>query len=218
MHRMDYFFDLISIAYGVFAIRLGYEVWQKRASLFDADLTPDDARLAGSIAFYFLWPPAVLLHEFGHMGTASAFGGTNIQLHFLLYWGYVTFGSISSLRENWWISLAGNAVTLALGLCPLPYIRVLRGSPAWRLILFNFCKFQLFQVLIWYPGLCLFGFDGDFRVIYGPVFWWLGTTLTAVLHGLLLAAYLWADYTPPGKRWVVESILGWQPRPAVTAE
>ncbi len=210
---------LISLVYGFLAVKMCVDVWKARQSLFDDRVTPDDQRLARGIAFYLLWPPAVLLHEGGHALLASLFGAHDIRLHFFGYWGEITYDPTLTDRQDWWVALAGNAVTYALGLALLPLVRWRRTRLIWRIVWFSVAANQWFVVLAWYPLLCLTrAFNGDFSVIYGKDYWWAGSAVVAAVNVLSLAAYLWVSYTQSGQRWVVQRLYQAAPPPATKAE
>lgn len=204
--------NIIALIYGFLCLKTIYEVWQARQTLFVAPMTPDKARLARSMAFFFFWPPAVLLHEGGHALLAVLFGAHGIRLHFFFYWGEISYESGLVDRQDWWIALAGNAVTYALGLGLLPLARAKRVPLLWRIVAFSVASNQLFVVLLWYPGLCLTHmFQGDFNVIYGKEYWWAGSVIVAAVNALTLAGYVWTNYTEGGKLWLARFL--WQAAP-----
>lgn len=204
--------DIIALVYGFLCLKTIREVWQARRTLFVAPMTPDKARLARSMAFYFLWPPAVLLHEGGHALLAALFGAQDIRLHFFFYWGEITYRSGLTDRQDWWVALAGNAVTYTLGLSLLPLARSRRVPLLWRIVAFCVASNQLFVVLLWYPGLCLAHmFQGDFNVIYGKEYWWMGSVVVAAINAVTLAGYVWTNYTEGGKLWLARFL--WQAAP-----
>ena len=149
--------NLLSLVYGVLAVRMAWDVWRGRQSLFDDQVTPEDQRRAQGIAFYLLWPPAVLLHEGGHALVAALFGAHHIRLHFFGYWGEITYDPTLSDRQDWWVALAGNAVTYGWDLSWRWSRVTARRRLIWRIILFSVASNQWFVVLLWYPGLCLTG-------------------------------------------------------------
>jgi hypothetical protein len=203
----DGLLNIISLIYGVIAIKTVIDVWRNRRSLFDSTVTPEDMRLANGIAFYLLWPPIVLLHEGGHALFAALFGAHGIQLHFFGYWGEITYPNTLTARQDWWVSLAGNFVNYAIGIGLALTARYARVSLIWRIILTATAMNQWFVVLFWYPMLCLTGsFQGDFNVIYGRPYWWAGSTITAAIGVVSLVAYCWAAYYEGGKAWVRENL------------
>ncbi len=204
--------DIISVVYGIYAVITLFNVIKNRVSFFDSRITQEDGRLASAFAFCFLWPPAVLLHEGGHALVASYYHARNIQLHFYWYWGEISFDPTITYRQDWWVALAGNIVTYALGFIGLAAARLpsLR-TPIWRTILFSFGSNQLFVVLLWYPALCLFGvFRGDFSAIYGynTPYWWFGSEVVAVVNIITAAGYIWANYTDSGKALIMSYLWG----------
>ena len=199
--------NIISLIYGVLAIRMAYDVWRGRRELFDDRITPQDMRLANGIAFYFLWPPIVLLHEGGHALLATLFGAHGIQLHFFGYWGEITYPPMLTDRQDWWVSLAGNMVNYFLGIALALAARYGKFSLVWRIILTSTAANQWFVVLLWYPMLCLsHSFQGDFNVIYGREWWWAGSVVVAAVNIVSLVAYIWATYYDGGKAWVRENL------------
>ncbi|BDI28648.1 hypothetical protein CCAX7_006990 [Capsulimonas corticalis] len=199
--------NIISIVYGVLAIRMAVDVWRKRRSLFDDQVTPEDLRLANGIASYFLWPPIVLLHEGGHALVAALFGAHGIRLHFFGYWGEITYPPQLTDRQDWWVALAGNLVNYILGIGLALAARYLRVSLIWRIILASAAANQWFVVLLWYPMLCLSGsFLGDFNVIYGKSYWWAGSAIVAAINVISLIGYVWGTYYESGKAWVHKHI------------
>ncbi|MEO7717480.1 MAG: M50 family metallopeptidase [Capsulimonas sp.] len=198
---------IISIVYGVLAIRMAFAVWKGRKSLFDDTVTPEDMRLANGIAFYFLWPPVVLLHEGGHALVAALFGAQGIRLHYFGYWGEITYPNTLTNRQDWWVALAGNVVSYTMGIALALAARYGRVTLIWRIILASAAMEQWYVVLFWYPLLCLTGsFQGDFNVIYGRAYWWAGSTVTAAIGVVSLIAYCWAAYYEGGKAWVRENL------------
>ena len=185
-------FNLIAWFYlGIAALTVWRLVRAGRAT-FDDELTAGDWRLVGEAAFYLVTPAAVVLHELGHAAVVWAFQGRIVAWHFLFYWGYVvpsrSFGAYGDLA----VALAGNLVTLALGLLAGWRVFGRPANAAWNFFWWRFAEIQLSMVLVFYPLLCLFGFGGDFKAIYRLSTAWVSGPLLALHLGLLLL--LWRGW------------------------
>jgi hypothetical protein len=96
-------------------------------------------QLAGGVAFFLLTPVSVLLHEYGHMAAAWSTASRVLGLHYFFYWGYVEYvPSSSSALLAWYVSLAGNFVSYALGVACLAVALLVKLKPVVRLVLYQF--------------------------------------------------------------------------------
>lgn len=178
-------FVLLSYLYlGVSALTL-YRVVRGWRALFDRQLTPDDAHLATSAAFFLLLPPLVALHEAGHAAAVVALGGEVLKVAFYGFMGAVWHASMGP-RDDFFVALAGNLVTVLLGAAVLGWALLRPGHPVSNILRIELARQALFLELVLYPVLCLFT-HGDFRVIYDFGATPLASGLTAGAHALILA-------------------------------
>ncbi len=137
-----------------------------------------------------LTPPLVWLHECGHAAAMRLYGAPDPQIHFFLYWGYVTASTPFTPLQSFVVALAGPLVTWALGWALLAVALLLPLRPAVALALATCGMLQLVLVLVIYPGMSLVGGWGDFTLIYRagvP----LGSLAVGVGHVASLATFAW---------------------------
>jgi hypothetical protein len=184
-------FNLISLFYAGVAVLTLVRLVRRGRAVLGEPLRPDDARLLSATAFYLVTPLAVALHELGHAAVVYALGGRIVDVHFLLYWGYVvpdrSFGPYGDLA----VALAGNLVTLALGLITAWFELERPSRAAVNLLLARFAEIQLSMVLILYPLMCLVGFGGDFLLIY-RLETWPASLPILIMHLGFVAWLVWA--------------------------
>jgi hypothetical protein len=178
-------FNWISLFYAGVAALTSIRLLQRGKAVFGEPLQPADARLLSAAAFYLLTPIAVAFHELGHVALVYALGGRIVGVHFLLYWGYVvpdrSFGPYGDLA----VALAGNLVTLGLGL-GAAWLELERPSrAALNLVWARLAEIQLSMVLVFYPVMCFIGFGGDFLLIYRVETWPVSAPLLAAHLGFL---------------------------------
>jgi hypothetical protein len=142
-------------------------------------------QLAGTVAFFLLVPVGVLLHELGHMVAAWLVGLKVFGLHYFIYWGYVVHASGTDL-QNWFVALAGNFVSYALGVvCLYLAWRLKTGRPAINVMLSQLGILEIVQTLIAYPLMSLDpAFQGDWDTIYS-----LSTPATTIPSAITLAVH-----------------------------
>ncbi len=207
---MGMVFTLLSLWYTWISIQTLRRFWQQRATLFDENLTASDRAALDRGAFFLLIPLGVLLHELGHAAATWQVGGQVAVFRWYVFWGYIIpRGSFSALQD-WWISLAGNAVSVLLGLVAIAAVWLVRGR-AWRYWMLAFGRLQLFYGLIFYPAFSLLAGFGDWPQIYGSLLgradlptgaaslrpWAIGTL---VVHAAFLAVWWAAERTPAVRR------------------
>ncbi len=180
----------------VYLLGAGFTVYQLSKhwrELWLPGLSVQGRNMGAGIAFFLLVPLGVLLHELGHMLAAWSTRSEVLGLHYFLYWGYVEYvPSSSSPLLAWYVALAGNFMSYALGLaCIAAAILLKRLKPALRAILAQLGVLEIVQTLIFYPLMSLDPqFQGDWNTIYSfraPV----ASGATLALHLLSLAAFIY---------------------------
>jgi tetratricopeptide (TPR) repeat protein len=96
-----------------------------------------------------------------------------------------SFGSYGDLA----VALAGNLVTLAIGLLAAWLVLRRPANAAWNFFWWRLAEIQLSMVLVFYPIMCLAGFGGDFRAIYRLKTLWVSAPLLVLHLGAL--ALIW---------------------------
>jgi len=185
-------FSLISIFYLFVGAYTVYQLARNWRTFWDDNYTAEDRNLAGLTAFFLLVPLGVLLHEFGHMLAVWHTGGTVEGLGYFLYWGYVTYipATSDNYLHEWYIALAGNFVSYALGIACLAVAYFgNRLKRVVRAVLYQLGILEILQTLIFYPLLSLAtGFEGDWDTIYSFNFP-AGSAATLAVHLLSLVAF-----------------------------
>lgn len=196
-------FAAISLFYVLVGLHTLFLVVRRWGALRQAVLEPEDARLASKAAFFLLIPPSVLLHELGHALLVWAHGLEVVDFAFYGYMGYVVPSGPAGPLGDFVISLAGNLVTLGIGLGALGLGLFWPGRPFRNILLIDLGRQSLFIVLVFYPVICL-AFPGDFVTIYDFTETPLASAAVAAGHALLLGpGYLWVWK----KRWRPRALL-----------
>jgi tetratricopeptide (TPR) repeat protein len=195
----------LSLLYAFLGIRALWTLAKNWRAFTDDALTAVDRRLASEIAFFVFIPIGVLLHELGHALATLQVGGQVVEFHYAFFYGYVVpRGSFSDLQD-WWISLAGNLVSVVFGFVPLALLPLTRK--VWiKYTMLSLARIQLGWALVGYPLLTLAGFHGDWRTIYGTS--WSLTIPLGIAHASLVVALWLLDHSPKVKRWEVSLFAG----------
>jgi hypothetical protein len=179
----------------VYAIGAGVTLYQLARSwreFFGGRLTQRAAQIAGGVAFFLLVPVGVLLHELAHMLAVWTTGSRVTELGYFVYWGYVSYiPSSESALQEWYVALAGNAASFALGVVSLiAALRLAAARPTLALVLLYLGILEVIQTLVIYPLLSVDpNFDGDWDAIYSfkaP----LASGATLAVHLLALGAFV----------------------------
>ncbi|MEN3315934.1 MAG: [ribosomal protein S5]-alanine N-acetyltransferase [Acidimicrobiaceae bacterium] len=136
-------------------------------SLVDDDFTSADRHVAMQVSVFLIPPVVVLLHELAHAAATVSAGGTVTNFHYGLFEGAVSFTGQLTNGQVWFIALAGNLVSIGMGLAmvaagglagrlrrPLRYILIVGGL------------IEAVFGLIGYPLLSESGRFGDWLLIY----------------------------------------------------
>jgi len=180
-------FDLFSLLFTILALLGLPRLLRGWRALVAPQASAEGEALAVYVAIFLAVPLATLGHELGHLVVARALGAADATLHYRVFWGYVAYSGLLSPRQDWWVALAGNAVSWALAASGLLLSRAAL-PPGLRSAARTFGVVELIHTLVAYPLLSLTDLPGaDWIVIYGrPV--WPGTWGVALLH---LATLLW---------------------------
>lgn len=196
-------FALVSIFYIFIGLQTLALVIKRWRPLTGEVLSPEDARLASKAAFFLLIPPSVLLHELGHAVLVWAYGLEVVDFAFYGYMGYVVPSGRAGPFGDFAISLAGNFVTLIIGLGTLSAGLFLPGRPFRNILLIELGRQSLFIVLVFYPVICL-AFPGDFVTIYDFEKTPVASSIVAAFHALLLGPGYFGVWK---RRWRPRALL-----------
>ncbi|MEW5718902.1 MAG: tetratricopeptide repeat protein [Chloroflexota bacterium] len=198
-------FDLLSLLYAFLGVRAIWTLAKNWRAFADDELTAFDRRLASEIAFFVFIPIGVFLHELGHAIATLQVGGQVVEFHYAFFYGYVVPRGNFTLLQDWWISLAGNLVSVIFGFVPLALLPLTRK--VWiKYTMLALARIQLGWALVGYPLLTLAGFHGDWLTIYGTS--WLLTIPLGVAHTALVLALWLIDRSAFVKRWEVSLFAG----------
>jgi hypothetical protein len=188
-------FDILALLYTVIALLGLPRLLRGWRALVAPEPSADGESLALYVAIFLAIPLATLAHELGHFIVAEALGASDVSLHYRIFWGYVSYAGGLSPRADWWVALAGNAVSwaLAVGGFLLSHTGL---PPGLRSAARIFGMAEMVHTLVAYPLFSLGGLPGaDWSVIYGRPFW-LGTWVVASLHAVSLYG-LYRELRPP---------------------
>ncbi len=160
-------------------------------SFLDADFTASDRRVAMQVAVFLVPPVVVLLHELGHAAATVAVGGHVAAFHYGLFEGSVNFTGDLTNGQVWFIALAGNLVSIGIGLGMVLVGGLLGGiRRSLRYLLIVGGLIEAVFGLIGYPLLSETARFGDWLLIYDfratPVLSWA----TLVVH-IAVVVGLW---------------------------
>ncbi|MDI3340926.1 MAG: hypothetical protein QJR03_10390 [Sphaerobacter sp.] len=180
---------ILSLLMVLVSIRTLVTTVRQRATLFDAAFTRADRQQLAEVAVFLLLPISVLLHEVGHAVAVRAFGGEITGFGYYFFFGYVAHRGFYTAADLFWIALAGNLVSVVLGLAAIALVVLRPLRPPVNYLLLMFGAIDLANSLVFYPLLDFAGnLVGDWSQIYTrdtPVL----SGVTGVIHaGLLLAA------------------------------
>jgi hypothetical protein len=179
-------FDLLSLVFTAIALLGLPRLLRGWRTLVAPEASAEGEALAVYVAIFLAVPLATLGHELGHLVVAKALGDPDASLHYRVFWGYVAHRDLGA-RGNWWVALAGNAVSWAFAAGGLLLARTAL-PPGLRSAARTFGLVEMVHTLVVYPLISLGDFAGaDWATIYGRPFW-IGTWAVAALH---VASLLW---------------------------
>jgi hypothetical protein len=160
-------------------------------SFLDDDFTLADRHVALQVAVFLVPPVVVLLHELAHAAATVAVGGHVTSFHYGLFEGAVGFEGAVTDAQVWFVALAGNLVSIGIGLALLVAGGLCTGvRRSVRYLLLVGGLFEVAFALVGYPLLSESARFGDWLLIYDfgatPALSWL----TLVCHAVLVAG-LW---------------------------
>jgi len=169
-----------------------YQLSKSWHTFWNDELPRQDRQLAVSVAFFMLVPVGVLLHELGHIVAAWSTNSQVLGLHYFVYWGYVEYiPATNDPLLEWYVSLAGNFVSYALGIvCLVAAIFATRLKEVVRVMLAQLGILEMAQTLLLYPLISIDpAFDGDWDTIYSfrvP----FASGLTLAVHVISLVGFV----------------------------
>lgn len=201
---------IVSLIFALVSVKVLVDTIRERRQLFDPDLTPHDRQRIAAAAFFLLFPISVIFHELGHAVLIKAFGASITGYGYYLFYGYVAYIGYLTYAQVFWIALAGNLVSILLGVGALAWVYWRPARPAINYLLLMFAFIDLANSLIFYPALDLLaGFEGDWSQIYSSRTPTL-SIVTGIIHGSLIllciagwrstwARTVYADRTDQGR-------------------
>jgi tetratricopeptide (TPR) repeat protein len=135
------------------------------AGIVDDQLTAVDRHILKQASMLLILPAVVMIHELGHVAAILLLGGTVRDFHYGILWGSVTPDGSFNSAQYLTIFLAGNAMQVLTGLIFL-WIAVMAKAP-WVVALCTYSAlWSIGETLIFYTIMSIFGFYGDWRIIY----------------------------------------------------
>ena len=185
------FMAITGILLGLVSLRTLYMVIRDRHQLFDQDFTPTDRQRLSEAAFFILLPLSVIFHELGHAVVIKAIGAQITDYGYYFFYGFVGYRGFVSPDQIYAVALAGNLVSLFLGLIAIAIPVFWPRRSAINYLLFIFGVLSIINSIVFYPLLDLFGgFEGDWSQIYSNATPLL-SRVTGVVHvGFLITAVL----------------------------
>ena len=163
------FFNLITFGYLAIGAVTLYRLVRNWHSFFSKSLIYYDRELVWPVALFVLGPIGVLAHELAHYFFAIHYGATEVELHYRVYWGFVTYVTTQPFDsfQKLAITVVGPASSVILGFVAMIVGYLIPNRIALKATLVAFGLFQAFHSLIGYPLLDIASeFKGGFHSIY----------------------------------------------------
>jgi hypothetical protein len=188
MPSMFTLFDILALLYVFRGAQLLITIWRQWPEFKSEPLTAQKKTLANQASFFIAVPLSVLIHELAHAVAVIMAGGEILDFHYRAFYGYVEHVGNYTAAQLWWIALVGTLGSLAFGLVLWFFLRSVRSSSI-RYFALRALRYQIYFSLIFYPLFTLFGFDGDWRIIYDFTSTPILSVVTAVFHVSILYAF-----------------------------
>ena len=197
---------IYSLFWGCLTVHTLWELRKHWSSFWDARVTKEDLDLALKVALFVFIPIGVLLHEIGHSLATWQVGGQVEVFRWYLFSGYIIPTGNFSPLQDWWISFAGNLVSILLGILAIPLMFKIRRRIVGE-VLYKFAIAQSIYALVYYPLWSAYYRDGDWVVIYDLIIYPYAVLLL-IAHVILLGK-LWQLYkSEKALQWRLDRNLG----------
>jgi Peptidase M50B-like len=183
----------VDVIFAIGALLAGVSLVRSWRSFVDDDFTPADRQVALQAAVFLVPPVAVLLHELGHVVAAWAVGARVTDFNYGLFEGSVGIAGRLTAAQDWFVSFAGNLVSVLVGLAMVVGGATAIGlRRAFRYVFLFGGLFVLVFAVVGYPLLSATANFGDWVVIYDFSATPILSGLTAVVHVVgLFALWKW---------------------------
>jgi hypothetical protein len=178
------------------------------SSITDENLTALDRHLLKQASMLLILPVVVLIHELGHVAAILLLGGTVKDFHYGILWGSVTPDGSFNAAQFLTIFLAGNVLQVLTGLIFL-WAAVLVSTP-WVVAICTYSAlWSIGETLIFYSVMSLFGFYGDWRIIYSNPEK-EAVIGVAVCHAVIVITMIYCAYSQRLRLWFAQKTNpGW---------
>ena len=197
------FFNLIAFGYLVIGAVTLHRLVRNWRSFLSKGLTYHDRELVWPVALFVLGPIGVLVHERSHYFFAIHYGASEVEVHYRVYWGFVTYVTTQPFdsSQSLTITVAEPASGVILGFVAMIVGLLIPDRIALKSTFVAFGLFEAFHSLIGYALLDIASeVEGDFHSIY--------TTLSrqqqivaAAIHAILSATLVlnWRRFRSTGR-------------------
>lgn len=162
---MNQFFGITSLFFSIISIQTILDLRKNWSSFWDTKITLKDRNLAERSSIFLLIPIGVLFHEIGHVLATWQVGGRVETFRWFVFSGYIIPSGDFTSFEYWWISFAGNLVSILFAMLPIPFIFIIHKRIIGE-VLYKFVGIQAIYSLIYYPLWSAVYESGDWATIY----------------------------------------------------
>ena len=146
------FFNLIAFGYLAIGAVTLHRLVRNWHSFFSKSLIYYDRELVWPVALFVLGPIGVLVHELSHYFFAIHYGASEVEMHYRVYWGFVTYATTQPFDsfQRLAITVAGPASGVFLGVGAVIVGLLIPDRIALKSTLVAFGLFEAFHSLIGY--------------------------------------------------------------------